>query len=170
MYASPPYKICYMLKQILMLLTMLDAPPYHGQLPTRWVWHSLLLVIQLVILVKGCQTFHVNSQKKKNQKLASSFSKDLRSCFLLILSCVQEPDLVRLMSEEEGSSSRLNETPDLLILSNDIPTSPTEELVMTGEEEDDPGQYYNTPWIRSFLYARQPVRPDNILIPGGHGS
>ena len=51
----------------------------------------------------------------------------------------QEPDLVRLMSEEEGSS-RLNETPDLLILSNDIPTSPTEELVIAGEEEDDPGQ------------------------------
>ncbi|KAL9974515.1 hypothetical protein ACROYT_G011559 [Oculina patagonica] len=48
-----------------------------------------------------------------------------------------EPDLVRLMSEEEGSS-RLNETPDLLILSNDIPTSPTEELVIAGEEEDDP--------------------------------
>lgn len=68
MYASPPYKICYMLKQILMLLTMLDAPPYHGQLPTRWVWHSLLFVIQLVILVKGCQTFHVNSQKKKKSE------------------------------------------------------------------------------------------------------
>lgn len=47
--------------------------------------------------------------------------------------------MVRLMSEEEGSSSRLNETPDLLILSNDIPTSPTEELVITGEDEDDPG-------------------------------
>lgn len=60
------------------------------------------------------------------------------------MSRVQEPDLVRLMSEEEGSS-RLTETPDLLILSNDIPTSPTEELVITGEEEDDPGQYYNTP-------------------------
>lgn len=52
--------------------------------------------------------------------------------------------MVRLMSEEEGSS-RLTETPDLLILSNDIPTSPTEELVITGEEEDDPGQYNNTP-------------------------
>ena len=51
--------------------------------------------------------------------------------------------MVRLMSEEEGSS-RLNETPDLLILSNDIPTSPTEELIITGEEEDDPGQSYNT--------------------------
>lgn len=50
----------------------------------------------------------------------------------------QEPDLVRLMSEEEGSS-RLNETPDLLILSNDIPTSPAEELVITGEDEEDPG-------------------------------
>lgn len=48
-----------------------------------------------------------------------------------------EPDLVRLMSEEEGSS-RLNETPDLLILSNDIPTSPAEELVITGEDEEDP--------------------------------
>jgi len=48
-----------------------------------------------------------------------------------------EPDLVRLMSEEEGSS-RLNETPDLLILSNDIPTSPAEELVIAGEEEEDP--------------------------------
>lgn len=45
------------------------------------------------------------------------------------------------MSEEEGGS-RLNETPDLLILSNDIPTSPTEELVIAGEDEDDPGQYY----------------------------
>lgn len=64
--------------------------------------------------------------------------------FCFVLSRVQEPDLVRLMSEEEGSS-RLTETPDLLILSNDIPTSPTEELVITGEEEDDPGQYYNTP-------------------------
>jgi len=42
------------------------------------------------------------------------------------------------MSEEEGSS-RLNETPDLLILSNDIPTSPAEELVIAGEEEEDPG-------------------------------
>lgn len=61
---------------------------------------------------------------------------------IFVLSRVQEPDLVRLMSEEEGSS-RLNETPDLLILSNDIPTSPTEELVIAGEEEDDPGQYYN---------------------------
>ena len=59
--------------------------------------------------------------------------------FWFVLSRVQEPDLVRLMSEEEGSSNRLNETPDLLILSNDIPTSPTEELVITGEEEDDPG-------------------------------
>ena len=56
--------------------------------------------------------------------------------------CWQEPDLVRLMSEEEGSS-RLNETPDLLILSNDIPTSPAEELVIAGEEEDEPGQYQN---------------------------
>lgn len=64
--------------------------------------------------------------------------------FCFVLSRVQEPDLVRLMSEEEGSS-RLTETPDLLILSNDIPTSPTEELVITGEEEDDPGQYNNTP-------------------------
>ena len=44
------------------------------------------------------------------------------------------------MSEEEGSN-RLNDTPDLLILSNDIPTSPAEELVITGEDEDDPGQY-----------------------------
>lgn len=60
---------------------------------------------------------------------------------MFVLSHAQEPDLVRLMSEEEGSS-RLNETPDLLILSNDIPTSPTEELVIAGEEEDDPGQYY----------------------------
>ncbi|CAH3158810.1 unnamed protein product [Porites evermanni] len=48
-----------------------------------------------------------------------------------------EPDLVRLMSEEEGSN-RLNDTPDLLILSNDIPASPAEELVITGEDEDDP--------------------------------
>ncbi|XP_067055550.1 uncharacterized protein [Acropora muricata] len=48
-----------------------------------------------------------------------------------------EPDLVRLMSEEEGST-KLTETPDLLILSNDIPTSPTEELVIAGEEEEDP--------------------------------
>ena len=40
------------------------------------------------------------------------------------------------MSEDDGSR---NETPDLLILSNDIPTSPAEELVMTGEEEDEPG-------------------------------
>lgn len=48
-----------------------------------------------------------------------------------------EPDLVRLMSEEEGSC-RMNETPDLLILSNDIPTSPAEELVIAGEEEDEP--------------------------------
>ena len=47
------------------------------------------------------------------------------------------------MSEEEGQSSRL-ETPDLLILSNDIPTSPAEELIITGEEEDDPGQYHST--------------------------
>lgn len=54
----------------------------------------------------------------------------------------QEPDLVRLMSEEEGSC-RMNETPDLLILSNDIPTSPAEELVIAGEEEDEPGQYQN---------------------------
>ena len=45
---------------------------------------------------------------------------------------------MRLMSEEEGSS-RLNETPDLLILSNDIPTSRAEELVITGEDEEDPG-------------------------------
>ena len=52
----------------------------------------------------------------------------------------QEPDLVRLMSEEEGSN-RLNDTPDLLILSNDIPASPAEELVITGEDEDDPGRY-----------------------------
>ena len=44
------------------------------------------------------------------------------------------------MSEEEGSN-RLNDTPDLLILSNDIPASPAEELVITGEDEDDPGQY-----------------------------
>ena len=57
---------------------------------------------------------------------------------LLFLPRTQEPDLVRLMSEEEGSS-RLNETPDLLILSNDIPTSPAEELVITGEDEEDPG-------------------------------
>ena len=56
----------------------------------------------------------------------------------LFLPRTQEPDLVRLMSEEEGSS-RLNETPDLLILSNDIPTSPAEELVITGEDEEDPG-------------------------------
>ncbi|XP_022803924.1 uncharacterized protein LOC111341234 isoform X4 [Stylophora pistillata] len=48
-----------------------------------------------------------------------------------------EPDLVRLMSEDEGSN-RLNETPDLLILSNDIPTSPAEELIITGEDEEDP--------------------------------
>ncbi|XP_015769711.1 PREDICTED: uncharacterized protein LOC107348199 [Acropora digitifera] len=41
------------------------------------------------------------------------------------------------MSEEEGST-KLTETPDLLILSNDIPTSPTEELVIAGEEEEDP--------------------------------
>ena len=54
--------------------------------------------------------------------------------------CWQEPDLVRLLSEEEGSN-RLNDTPDLLILSNDIPASPAEELVITGEDEDDPGQY-----------------------------
>ena len=46
------------------------------------------------------------------------------------------------MSEEEGSC-RMNETPDLLILSNDIPTSPAEELVIAGEEEDEPGQYQN---------------------------
>ena len=44
------------------------------------------------------------------------------------------------MSEEEGSN-RLNDTPDLLILSNDIPASPAEELVITGEDEDDPGLY-----------------------------
>ena len=44
------------------------------------------------------------------------------------------------MSEEEGSN-RLSDTPDLLILSNDIPASPAEELVITGEDEDDPGQY-----------------------------
>lgn len=56
------------------------------------------------------------------------------------------------MSEEEGSS-RLNETPDLLILSNDIPTSPTEELIITGEEEDDPGQSYNIRCILSLLCA-----------------
>ena len=56
--------------------------------------------------------------------------------------CEQEPDLVRLMSEEEGST-KLTETPDLLILSNDIPTSPTEELVIAGEEEEDPGKYYS---------------------------
>lgn len=48
-----------------------------------------------------------------------------------------EPDLVRLMSDEEGSSTRLTETPDLLILSNDIPTSPTEEFVIAGEEEEE---------------------------------
>ena len=48
------------------------------------------------------------------------------------------------MSDEEGSSTRLTETPDLLILSNDIPTSPTEEFVIAGEEEEeeDPGQYF----------------------------
>ena len=46
------------------------------------------------------------------------------------------------MSEEEGST-KLTETPDLLILSNDIPTSPTEELLIAGEEEEDPGKYYS---------------------------
>ena len=71
---------------------------------------------------------------------------------------MQEPDLVRLMSEEEGSS-RLNETPDLLILSNDIPTSPTEELVITGEEEDDPGKYYSA----SLLCARYRIRAHTAL-------
>ena len=78
--------------------------------------------------------------KSKNLKSSAFFCKTTRMfTFWFVLSPVQEPDLVRLMSEEEGSSSRLNETPDLLILSNDIPTSPTEELVITGEEEDDPG-------------------------------
>ena len=79
--------------------------------------------------------------------------------FCFVMSRVQEPDLVRLMSEEEGSS-RLTETPDLLILSNDIPTSPTEELVITGEEEDDPGQYYNTPCGFGFLAQR--ISPHTI--------
>ena len=68
--------------------------------------------------------------------------------------------MVRLMSEEEGSS-RLNETPDLLILSNDIPTSPTEELVITGEEEDDPGKYCNAPCMH-VLCTRERMRPHTI--------
>ena len=83
------------------------------------------------------------------------------------MSRVQEPDLVRLMSEEEGSS-RLTETPDLLILSNDIPTSPTEELVITGEEEDDPGQYYNTPC--GFAFLAQRISPHTIWMLGGYCS
>ena len=49
----------------------------------------------------------------------------------------QEPDLVRLMSASEDSS-RAN-TPDLCILSNDIPTSPVDEATFPTEDEEEPG-------------------------------
>ena len=64
------------------------------------------------------------------------------------------------MSEEEGSN-RLNDTPDLLILSNDIPASPAEELVITGEDEDDPGQY--------LLYSHQGNPQAVPVIPARYG-
>ena len=64
------------------------------------------------------------------------------------------------MSEEEGSN-KLNDTPDLLILSNDIPASPAEELVITGEDEDDPGQY--------LLYSHQGHPQAVPVIPVWYG-
>ena len=53
---------------------------------------------------------------------------------------LQEPDLVRLMSMS-GGSSRAN-TPDLSMLSNDIPTSPVDEPAFPTEEEDEPGTVF----------------------------
>ena len=51
----------------------------------------------------------------------------------------QEPDLVRLMNDEDSGSR--TETPDLFILSNDIPTSPVDEPAILTEEEEEPGMY-----------------------------
>ncbi|XP_048576620.1 uncharacterized protein LOC5501449 isoform X2 [Nematostella vectensis] len=48
-----------------------------------------------------------------------------------------EPDLVGLMGEEPSSRT---ETPDLYILSNDIPTSPVDEAPLPVDEDDDDEQ------------------------------
>ena len=108
-------------------------------------------------------TFRPSSETRERRKWPCTRLCRLRSTPYVTkfcLWCWQEPDLVRLMSEEEGSN-RLNDTPDLLILSNDIPASPAEELVITGEDEDDPGQY--------LLYSQQGHPQAVPVIPVWYG-